>query len=143
MTRWIQSFVVMATVALVAGCGGGSDAKPVGKVSGKVTSGGAPVTAGELLFSPIGGPKNPAPGKAGRAVIKSDGTYTVSTYGEGDGAVVGQHNVAFMAPPPETDEHGQVKGEPKFAGLKPATATVEVKSGANTVDIDLVPIPPM
>lgn len=141
MTNWIRSFVVLTAAAVMVGCGGGADTKPVGKVSGKVTAGGQPVTGGELLFSPSATAGNSMPGKAGRAVIKSDGTYSVSTYGDGDGAVVGTHTVSFMAPPPETDEHGQVKGEAKFGGLTPSAATYEVKSGSNTIDIELVAKP--
>ncbi len=128
---------------LVAGCGEGVDTKPTAKVTGNVTYDGKPVTGGSLMFSPTGGSNN-QPGKAGDATIKSDGTFTVTTYSSGDGAVVGQHRIAFMPPAPENapaatpgGAHSEAPAAP-FAGLVPKTTEITVAKGDNKIEVELV-----
>jgi hypothetical protein len=79
---------VMAAVALAAltGCGG----EKLGRVSGTVTAAGKPVAGGTIQFVP-------AAGKAAVASINPDGTYTLTTYKPGDGALVGPHKVIIHA----------------------------------------------
>ena len=69
----------------VAGCGEErlSLASPV---KGKVLLDGKPLTFGGIMFQPANGP--PA-----RAQINSDGTFSLSTYDDFDGAAIGPHRV--------------------------------------------------
>jgi len=55
-------------------------------VSGKVTYNGQPLKFGSVTFQPRSG--QPARGE-----IQNDGTFTLSTNKEGDGAAVGMHQV--------------------------------------------------
>ena len=76
---------------LLTGCSGsgvGAEARqPTYQVTGKVTLNGAPVPNAMVSFSPKG--KQPvATGRSG-----ADGTYTVTTYDAGDGAVAGDYVV--------------------------------------------------
>src|SRR5262245_37564353 len=68
------------------GCGG----LRLGKVSGKVTVGGKPVTTGTIMFHPASGP-------TAVGAIGPDGSYTLTTIKKGDGAVVGSHRVTIEA----------------------------------------------
>lgn len=124
----------------VIGCGGGSSQKTTAPVSGKVTHDGEPVTEGSLIFAPTG--SGPTPGKTGRAEIQSDGTYSVSTYGKDDGAVIGTHEVSYSVPSSMGhDAQGAESAEGEGVSsqvLVPKTKEVEVKSGGNTINIELV-----
>jgi len=83
-----------------AGCGTKSPDFPVAVVTGSVLCEGKPVTNVSVIFYPMKrketGPRdNPTAlvGKAGLGSTEADGTFQISTYGDGDGAVVGPHEV--------------------------------------------------
>lgn len=78
--------LVLAAAFAAAGCGG----ERLGRVTGTVTAGGRLVTSGTVQFIP-------AAGKAAVASIMPDGTYTLTTYAHGDGALVGTHKVVIHA----------------------------------------------
>jgi hypothetical protein len=67
------------------GCG--SDQMKVAPVEGKVTYQDKPLEFGSVLFQPDIGP-------AARGKIAPDGTFRLTTYTAGDGAVLGPHRVA-------------------------------------------------
>ena len=86
--RWLQitwSFVILAGVV---GCGSGPKLYPVhGKV---VYPDGSPMKGGAVIFEPIDSSvKVTARGYIGN----EDGTFTLTTQTEGDGAPVGQYRV--------------------------------------------------
>lgn len=103
-------------------------------VRGSVACGGKTLTEGYITFTPI--PDASADvaksGKSGYAVIQSDGTYEVSTYGEGDGAIPGRHEVRIYKPDPEDDE--QAPKDPFACGNK--VLEVVVEEGDNVIDLD-------
>jgi hypothetical protein len=72
---------------LPSGCGPGRPA--VVPVTGTVTVGGKPVAGATVLFQPTGG------GVPGRGVTADDGGFTLTTFEQGDGAIVGRHRVAI------------------------------------------------
>lgn len=59
---------------------------PVAPVEGRVLYRGKPLEFGSVLFQPDVGP-------TARGIIQPDGTFRLSTYGNGDGAVLGTHRV--------------------------------------------------
>lgn len=140
--RLVSSLVFSAALfgfAGLLGCSGGGSLAPV---SGKVTYNGKAVTGGSLSFSPIGGDNAKNPGKPGAAVIQSDGTFKVGTNDTADGAVVGRHKVTFSAPqmdyPPGVDpKPGQLPPKSGFEGLVVKQPEIEVKSGSNTIEVEL------
>lgn len=98
----------LAMTAL-AGC---SDRMPTTPVEGKVLYQGKPLEFGSVLFQPDKGP-------LARGVIASDGTFRLSTYTDGDGAVVGQHRVQivcceFQRPGSEMAFQGEPDPGPSF-----------------------------
>jgi hypothetical protein len=111
-----------------------------------VTYQGQPVTGGSVTFSPIAGQEGSAVGKAAAGNVQSDGTFTLGTYSQTDGAVVGRHRVSYAAPLPELPagkelQPGESMPPSPYDGLVPREAEVEVKSGSNDIQIELVPAP--
>jgi hypothetical protein len=117
----------------------------LGKVNGKITWNGAPVTLGTITLVPIGkdskSPKNA--GRPATCTIQTDGTFTATTTKEGDGAVVGRHQVMFSPPEQASSADAAPDGAHKepapvlYGGLVPSPAEIEIKSGENSVTIEL------
>lgn len=129
---------LLFSVALV-GCSSGG----LAPVSGTVTYNNKPVAGGSLIFSPIAGGGEANPGKPATATIQKDGTYTLGTNGTADGAKIGRHRVSYTPPPldvPEEKLHDPKFNPPPspYARLEPKSQEVEVKSGSNKIDIELV-----
>lgn len=80
--------VLLLGVALLGCTGGGrTDGEPTHEVTGEVTMNGSPVAGATVTFSPVG--EQPAAfGRTG-----TDGTFTLTTYDAGDGAVAGNYHV--------------------------------------------------
>ena len=85
------AFIVIGLAVLSSGCGGETSPKPVFPVSGKVLVDGKPAAHATVILHPVGesGPDVVRP----RAQVGPDGTFTVSTYGSGDGAPAGEYAV--------------------------------------------------
>ncbi len=147
----------------VSGCsdGGGGKKLATNKVTGKVIMNGAPVPGVSVSFSPIETGKPPAMG-----ISDTQGIYILTTYDSGDGAVEGDYKVmvykgAPSAAPaaPTHDPTGQSSGggapkhsgpaskgqtaaggsllPEKYSSASTTTISKSVKSGENTIDIEL------
>ncbi|MFO0954367.1 MAG: hypothetical protein U0835_25055 [Isosphaeraceae bacterium] len=127
------------------GCGGEPG---LAAARGRITYKGQPVSKGEVFFSPE------EPGKRGaQGTLDENGYYTLGTFGPGDGAYVGKHQVSIVSQgadkpiPPKMkgkmmEEDMQGSGDPLIPRkyFSPATSglTAEVVSGgSNTFDFDL------
>jgi hypothetical protein len=75
--------IMLVVVASASGCGKN---RPLAPITGKVTYRGKPLTFGTVVFQPPSG--QPATG-----AIQPDGTFQLTTRGEGEGAVVGKNRV--------------------------------------------------
>src|SRR5262245_25758246 len=147
---WTRWSTVSASVALflALGCGGGVERPKMGKVSGKVVVKGQPLTKRLVTFVPGVG----AATDAATATTNSDGTYRLTTFDDGDGAIVGDHNVTVMSK--EDDPLAKGEGMPtpdqiakakkpkslipeKYAELGKSGLRFSVKEGSNTIDIPL------
>lgn len=151
MMRRFRTFKITSAVllSLVALSGCGPDNPETATVHGKVTYNGQPVPGGGLTFAPVAETgSSESPGKPASAQIQQDGTYTLGTYGEADGAVVGKHKVTFQPPPPPGAVDSSDEGDPgdahepppkpsEFAGLTPMVEVLEVQSGDNEINIEL------
>jgi hypothetical protein len=135
MSRYYLGFAALLGLALAAGCASGD--LPTAVVTGKVTYDGKPVPNGTVLFVPAAGP--PATGE-----IQPDGSYRMTTYANGDGAVLGKHQVCITAlqditgrgaeertplPPPIIPE--------KYMHRATSGLTADVQPGENTIDFAL------
>ena len=91
LRRPLTLFYLATLAGFLAGCGDGEDPHPpTVPVQGKVTYQGQPVPKGTITFQPPGG--RPAVGE-----IQPDGTYSLSTFGQKDGAILGTHQVMIVA----------------------------------------------
>ena len=144
MTAFLGRFVSLALLSLVAGCGGGSGGAVV---TGKVTSAGAAVTGGTLVFEPLSGN-----GRAVTAAIKKDGTY------EAKGVIAGDYKVtvdteylkataintpklpAGIQVPPSAGQLGgltYVKIDPKYSKSATTDLKTTVSGSKFTYDVTL------
>jgi hypothetical protein len=94
--------VLAAPLALGAGCGptGGFAVAPT---TGRVVCEGKHVPHVMVFFEPLQSGEAALVGKQGLAIAREDGTFSVSTYGEEDGAVIGKHRVRVG--PPRANDH--------------------------------------
>jgi hypothetical protein len=143
--RTFSGFSLVSIALLITSWGCADGSLPTGRVSGKVTFDGQPVTSGSITFAPTSG----TVGKPAIGAVNADGSYTLSTYAAGDGAAIGHHKVIYtpgggsesqeQAPLPEPGQHDEAKPvEVPFSGLVPKEAEVEVKTGSNEINIELV-----
>jgi hypothetical protein len=72
------------------GCGNGNEF-PVAKATGRVLCEGRPVVKAMVYFEPKRSGDSGMVGQQGFALTDSEGRFIVSTYGNGDGAVLGKH----------------------------------------------------
>lgn len=132
-----QLFLLAISMSALFLCGGcGEDfQKTVVPVSGFVRVDGDLVTEGYIVLTPV--PSSDADplnsGKSASGTFSSDGTFELTTYEKGDGALVGKHIAHFYKPDPEDDE--QVVEEKYFPGGQ--EVELEVIDGTNRFDIHL------
>jgi hypothetical protein len=130
----VVHMAAVATVALsssLLGCGSSEDFT-VAPVKGKVLCQGKPVAEGLVQFAPVGtestsSNKAARPGKSGAGMINPDGTFEISTYEMGDGAVVGKCKV--LAGPSDPTK--------PWACKLPGPIEFEVQPGVNSIVIEL------
>lgn len=94
----MKHFWCLALAAGLAGCGSGNGLN-LGKVHGKISYKGQPITGGTILFEP-----DTSKGTSGPPALESistDGTFALSTEVSGDGAIVGFHKVAITGIDPK------------------------------------------
>jgi hypothetical protein len=84
----MRAFLAVVTCsAILSGCG---HEFPIAPTRGVVTLKGQPVTAGRVVLLPVGG------GKHALGTIGPEGAFVLSSYGEGDGAQVGENHVLVL-----------------------------------------------
>ncbi|TWT75693.1 hypothetical protein Pla123a_32030 [Posidoniimonas polymericola] len=144
--RWMGPAAIVLTLL---GCGQGPGTAPV---SGVVQFDGVPVTQGTVSFYPVAGGR-PATGKLGPG-----GAFELSTFGNGDGALLGGHKVTISAmelinapPPPKSlsEEISQSAPPPKagpkarwivpekYSAQATSGLTATVVGGTNLIEFDL------
>jgi hypothetical protein len=133
---WMLLFS-MTLFACFAGC---SQDTRVGSVNGIVRLDGQPLSKGTVRFVP-------ASGRAASGKIQSDGTFTLGTFGESDGALIGAHQVAIIAyeteplhrtsagPPPPVKTTPLVPK--RYMSVSTSRLTADVKPGQNQFEFDL------
>ncbi|MDZ4689245.1 MAG: hypothetical protein SH850_29570 [Planctomycetaceae bacterium] len=148
-----RAALAVGVLAAVSGCGGSGefDTAPV---RGTVTCEGTPVTSGTITFSPIAEDAVDKPGKPAMGKIGSDGTFVLTTYKQGDGAIIGMHEVFYapaIAGEGDEDEDGSGDAKPAAPAKRPTagkgkllpcqlggTAKIGVVNGKNDLKIELM-----
>ena len=66
-------------------------------VHGTVTIDGRPVSQAKVMFAPVENAENAVnPGKPAFGLLRENGSYTLTTYENDDGAIVGKHWVTLV-----------------------------------------------
>jgi len=122
------------------GCGGGK--YEVAPVSGICSCNGEPITAGLVVFEPIpaAGADLKESGRAAAGVLNEDGSFVLSTYGQDDGAIIGEHRVRVFAPALEDDDAPLTDANRYACGNEPLEQTVTL--GKNFIELDLKYVEP-
>jgi hypothetical protein len=94
---------VALAAAFTIGCG--SARPPLVPVAGVVTLDGRPVSGGAVRVIPQNA-------RAATGTIGPDGRFTLGTFAEADGCVVGTHVVEVMPPPSGGDERSPPPAKP-------------------------------
>lgn len=136
--------VVLLPVALAGGCG--QPTAPTGStaphpVTGKVMYDGKPAAGVEVTLYPTDAPTPPAIPRNPHAVTAADGTFTVGTFADGDGAPEGGYMILLNWPKgeagEETGDADQTLND-RLLGwydAKHTKFTVRVKSGPNALPV--------
>lgn len=122
-----MTFLPLLTIAAAAaGCGQQEFA--VVPVKGTVMCKGHPVTEGLVQFSPVS-TNGPMSGKAGAGEIAEDGTFVITTYTRGDGAIVGKCRITAGPNDPKLPWPCKLKAPIEY----------DVHQGANNLVIEVLP----
>jgi hypothetical protein len=132
--------LAILTLLILTGCG--KKQLPTAPVEGKVLYQGKSLTFGGVLFQPDDGP-------LARGKIEPDGTFRLSTYRDGDGAVLGKHRVqiaCYETQRPEAKGQDAVErglGKPliprKYLRLDTSGLQAEVKEHNEPIVFELTP----
>lgn len=147
-TRYQRLLVIAMLACGTGGCGGEKPGRgTTADVNGRVTYRGVPLVNGDIKFIPVQAANEV---RVAYGTLDDEGRYRLSTYEQNDGAILGDYRIVVEAcnqlPVEEARRaamlggaNGQPKsliprryGDPNTSGL-----TASVKSGQNTLDIDL------
>jgi hypothetical protein len=119
---------------LVAGCGGGAEQYETIPVRGIVTCQGKPVANAIVNFTPLAaeGRAEGRPGRVALGMTDKEGRFTLSTYQDNDGAIVGRHVVTVGLN--SSDDSGTDPNR-KFA-CRDSSKEVTVEAGMGEIKID-------
>jgi hypothetical protein len=129
--HWPALIGVMLALSLTFSAGGCGPNRPrVYPVSGEFFWEGKPAAGAVVVFHPADAPpatnETPAQGKKPMARVKSDGSFTLSTYGINDGAPAGRYHITLVwtqFKAPGSDEEVDLL-PPEYANLQ--TSPVEI-----------------
>lgn len=107
MSKTLLSLLLFLIWSTVVGCNNNPEVAPV---SGIVMMDGKPLPGGRIMFEPIAVGEEKLVGKSAFSSIAEDGTFTLSTYGEHDGAIVGSHHPVVFGDRQEEDRNLNPKG---------------------------------
>jgi hypothetical protein len=142
MSRTVQqagSWILVAGIALIlAGLPGCSPSWKTYPVQGRVTfPDGTPLTHGTVEFES----QNPsAKGLNARGEIKRDGSYRLTTFKDGDGAIEGAHRVIVVVPPQFLSQNmagppPRLVIDPRFQSYASSGLTCTIVPGDNNYPI--------
>jgi hypothetical protein len=117
---------------LTTGCGSSSHDLETAPVMGKVTYNGKPLAKGTVVFVP-------EHGRGATGVIQADGTFKLTTYADGDGAIIGTNKVGISAWQSENVEGPNKLLVPqRYTSPDSSGLTCDVKSGQkNEISLNL------
>ncbi|QDS96389.1 hypothetical protein FF011L_51990 [Roseimaritima multifibrata] len=135
--RYFTLSLSAALMLTAVGCGPPANEFPTAPTKGIVTYKGAPVPTGTVMLTPVGnGP--PATGN-----LAEDGTFVLKSYGEDDGAVIGEHGVTITALEMGSGLPEDIASEPKqlipqqYGNANKSGLTATITEGDNMLEFHL------
>jgi len=127
----LMPYLVVVALIAVTGCFADKGAYRTASVKGSLTCEGKPVANVLVMFVPQAGEGRSAaePGKPAQGITDENGKFTLTTYEEGDGAIVGTHLVRIQPAP------GGKPGPP--VPCRENTVKVNVEPGENKLTVEL------
>ena len=137
--RCIPAASLSALLMITTGCGGSAGDFPVASTHGVIeTVGGETIANGRIRLTPIPADSKAQAGKPAFGEI-TDGQFVLTTYGNGDGAVIGKHKVRIMEAYQPHDDEGVGKPAKHNCEVAPESQTVEIVAGDNVLELKAVP----
>ena len=123
---------------LLMGC---NDQPAVAPVRGIVNMDGKPLPGGRVMFQPIAAGEDKKVGRPAIGQIQEDGTFVLTTFEDGDGAVVGAHHPVVMENRQEDDPNSprQTRKGPRIGVISLNDVTFDVVAGKEnefTIELD-------
>lgn len=128
--RSLRLCVRFSVIAILAGCNRSNF--NLAPVHGRVTIDNKPLFQGNVMFAPIARAGQENPGKPAFGKIQSNGDYHLTTFAQGDGAIVGQHWVTIINVGEDLPE-----GVPEFARVTAPEKVTVTAGNDNQIDIRL------
>jgi hypothetical protein len=143
------TLALLLACCCLAGCGGSRKGQlPTAQVTGQVTRRGTPLARGQIKFIPMESSGQGA--RVAYGTLDEQGRYRLSTYSDGDGAILGDYRVAVESRDELPDdvvkqmiERGERPPRPKsliperYADPVHSGLTAHVGPGSNTLNLDL------
>lgn len=131
---YLPAALLLPLVGTLLGCSGGEPRPDVQPVTGSLTINGQPAEGAILSFHPVDGQNFDRRGSRPRAIVEGDGTFTVSTYGDGDGAPAGQYavSIVWLTNPESANPVDQLGG--RFANPQQSEWRVQIEEGDNRLE---------
>lgn len=117
--------ILLGVIVSLTACGAESDVPEMGKVTGKVSLDGSPLSGASVTFLP-------EKVRASSAITDSDGNYELTYIREVKGAAIGAHKVFISK---LINEKETIPG--KYSNPEKTTLTAQVKAGDNSYNFDL------
>jgi hypothetical protein len=140
VTAILKGRAVTLIVAVCALSGCNKSPYELAPVHGTITINGRPVTQGRVMFAPIASGEHRDVGKPAFGTLQPDGSFVLTTFVDGDGAVVGEHWVTIFGPDKDTAAVVPVSGSvsgPKFGRLSVPQKMSVTAAQDNQIDLHL------
>lgn len=126
--------LLLPLVTLWCGCSSGESRPEVYPATGRLTINEQPAAGALISLHPVDGQDFDARGSRPWATVQADGSFALSTYGEADGAPVGEYAVSVIwAEDPNAVDPGDRLGG-RFANPRQSQWRVQIGEGPNTLE---------
>ncbi len=134
MSPRFASLLLVGLTLIPLGCRGDASRPPTFAVTGKVTIDGKPADKATVVFHPVGKSGVDAPKSRGQ--VGADGTFTLTTFGDNDGAPAGDYQVTveLWLAGARSDDPPSNRLSPKLARPETTPLTATVLAGPTTLE---------
>ena len=115
------TFAASAACISLTGCGDNAVRPEMGRVQGTVTYQGKRLEKGLVTYTPVSS-SGVSGGTNALGQIESDGSYTLTTFNTGDGAILGQHVVTVSVPSQDIRELNKPRADGSIPYILPKSA---------------------